>query len=209
MKSLEEVIKYKLNFLPKGIDPFYDIQTYKEESCEKYYREKGLGKFHDIHIKTINENFYEVNLCSSHLDDIELHRISPIKSREYNHFSRIGFYYRYINPLMILFEGTFCYNLTEEEERLFYEREAEEIRLEHEREAEEIRLFYERGVEEGRISQPDSDDNNDEEKEELSINDFKTFKLEECVICLEKEPKVLFCNCGHLCICEKSRSQVR
>ena len=35
------------------------------------------------------------------------------------------------------------------------------------------------------------------------INDYKTFKLEECVICLEKEPKVLFCNCGHICICKK------
>ena len=43
----------------------------------------------------------------------------------------------------------------------------------------------------------------DSEEEELSINDFKTFKLEQCVICLEEEPKVLFCNCGHLCICEK------
>ena len=29
MKSLEEVIKYKLNFLPIGIDPFYAIQTYR------------------------------------------------------------------------------------------------------------------------------------------------------------------------------------
>ena len=28
MKSLEEVIKYKLKFLPAGIDPFYAIQTY-------------------------------------------------------------------------------------------------------------------------------------------------------------------------------------
>ena len=35
------------------------------------------------------------------------------------------------------------------------------------------------------------------------INNYKTFKLEECVICLEKEPKVLFCNCGHICICKK------
>ena len=35
------------------------------------------------------------------------------------------------------------------------------------------------------------------------INYYKIFKLEECVICLEKEPKVLFCNCGHICICEK------
>ena len=46
-------------------------------------------------------------------------------------------------------------------------------------------------------------DSDDEEKEELSINDFKTFKLEKCVICLEEEPKVLFCNCGHICICKK------
>ena len=33
MKSLEEVIKYKLNFLPKGTDPFYDVQTYVFENC--------------------------------------------------------------------------------------------------------------------------------------------------------------------------------
>ena len=31
MKSLEEVIKYKLNFLPEGAEPFYDIQTYTAE----------------------------------------------------------------------------------------------------------------------------------------------------------------------------------
>ena len=43
-----------------------------------------------------------------------------------------------------------------------------------------------------------SDDN---PKEEILINSFRTFKLEQCVICLEKEPKVLFCNCGHICIC--------
>ena len=29
MKSLEEVIKYKLNFLPEGVEPFYAIQTYE------------------------------------------------------------------------------------------------------------------------------------------------------------------------------------
>ena len=31
MKSLEEVIKYKLNFLPKEIEPFYVIQAYVAE----------------------------------------------------------------------------------------------------------------------------------------------------------------------------------
>ena len=30
----------------------------------------------------------------------------------------------------------------------------------------------------------------------------KTFKSNQCVICLVEEPKVLFCNCGHICICE-------
>ena len=34
-----------------------------------------------------------------------------------------------------------------------------------------------------------------------TINDFKTFKSEKCVICLEEEPKVLFCNCSHICVC--------
>ena len=31
----------------------------------------------------------------------------------------------------------------------------------------------------------------------------KTFKSDQCVICLEEKPKVLFCNCGHICICKK------
>ena len=31
----------------------------------------------------------------------------------------------------------------------------------------------------------------------------KTFKTEECVICLSTKPNVLFCGCGHLCICNE------
>ena len=38
MKSLEEVIKYKLNFLPKKTDPFYAIQKYGEKE-HAYSRE--------------------------------------------------------------------------------------------------------------------------------------------------------------------------
>ena len=33
------------------------------------------------------------------------------------------------------------------------------------------------------------------------FNDNKSFKIEKCVVCLEEEPKVLFCNCGHTAIC--------
>ena len=42
----------------------------------------------------------------------------------------------------------------------------------------------------------------EEEDKEKTINDLKTFKLEHCVICLENKPSVLFCNCGHICVCE-------
>ena len=35
------------------------------------------------------------------------------------------------------------------------------------------------------------------------INLFKIFKSEECIICMDKKPNILFCNCGHLCECDK------
>ena len=35
------------------------------------------------------------------------------------------------------------------------------------------------------------------------INDNKMFKTEECLICVENKPNVLFCGCGHLCLCEE------
>ena len=31
----------------------------------------------------------------------------------------------------------------------------------------------------------------------------KILKSDQCAICLQEEPKVLFCDCGHLCICKK------
>ena len=37
----------------------------------------------------------------------------------------------------------------------------------------------------------------------IPINEEKTFKNDLCTICLERIPNVLFCNCGHICVCEK------
>ena len=37
MKSLEEVIKYKLNFLPERINPFYYIQTYAWKNTANFF----------------------------------------------------------------------------------------------------------------------------------------------------------------------------
>ena len=35
------------------------------------------------------------------------------------------------------------------------------------------------------------------------INNNKTFKTEEYLICTENIPNVIFCGCGHLCVCEE------
>ena len=35
------------------------------------------------------------------------------------------------------------------------------------------------------------------------INYSQSFKSNECVICLTNPPNVLFCNCGHLCLCSE------
>ena len=35
------------------------------------------------------------------------------------------------------------------------------------------------------------------------INLFKIFKSDECIICMVDKPNILFCNCGHLCECDK------
>ena len=34
-----------------------------------------------------------------------------------------------------------------------------------------------------------------------TINSIQTFKTDDCVICLTNQPIILFCNCGHLCLC--------
>ena len=35
------------------------------------------------------------------------------------------------------------------------------------------------------------------------INSSLSFKSDECVICLTNPPNVLFCNCGHMCLCSE------
>ena len=59
-------------------------------------------------------------------------------------------------------------------------------------------------------SEPLSEEEGEEESEEVSkeereeekiINKRKSFKSDECVICLTEPPNVLFCNCGHIAIC--------
>ena len=38
---------------------------------------------------------------------------------------------------------------------------------------------------------------------ESPINKERVFKTDKCVVCLEKESNILFCNCGHLIACKE------
>ena len=53
------------------------------------------------------------------------------------------------------------------------------------------------------IDDIDDSINNNNNEEIIPINEEKTFKSDLCAICLEKIPNVLFCSCGHICICEE------
>ena len=43
----------------------------------------------------------------------------------------------------------------------------------------------------------------EESEEEPIINIEKSFKYDEYIICLTNLPNILFCNCGHIAICEE------
>ena len=47
----------------------------------------------------------------------------------------------------------------------------------------------------------EEEEEEEEEEEKEQINTDKSFKSDECVICLTNPPNVLFCNCGHIPIC--------
>ena len=153
-------------------------------------------------IKLIDENYESLDFGTSfdfddRVYDLGEHKISELKKSQDDIYSRVGYYARYTKPFNILFKGSFIHILTEIEER---QREVEARAMEE--------AFYRQEdyyIPDAYPSDETFYDREDDTgiREDFTINDSRTFKLEHCVICLEEEPKVLFCNCGHLCICEK------
>ena len=143
-------------------------------SCDKYYRENGHGKIEWIEIFSFMVDGEILKLGSSSPHD---DRLVDLKEH------RISKFKRYRNAYFSRVGYYACYTAPFKIlfKGYFNHFLTEEERLQREVEIREAEEAYYRGVEE----------------------DFKTFKLEQCVICLEEKPKVLFCNCGHLCICEK------
>ena len=47
------------------------------------------------------------------------------------------------------------------------------------------------------------EDHHESEDEEDNPVTIKAYKEGKCVVCLSNDPEILFCNCGHLCICQE------
>ena len=120
-----------------------------------------------------------------------------------NRFLKKGYCKRFVLPFKLSISGSFHRVLTQEE-IIQEEEEARRTEEEYNREmlAQDDDWWYREMAEE-------ADDglilrvlDRNKKEEELTINDLRTFKIEQCVICLENIPNVLFCNCGHICVCE-------
>ena len=200
MKSLEEVIKYKLNFLPKGTDPFYTIQTHKFDDTENYinlYETKipifstdSLSLVEDItplfiYISSCDKYYRENGYGKIKMINISLDMPNSevlVRGALYDEYRTIC---HYINT----FHNTFD-DLEEENRIAIFKKRLNESFL---------RMgFCIRYIEPFNLQIPIMFI-----KFNVSVNKYKIFKAEECVTCLEEEPKVLFCDCGHLCICKK------
>ena len=220
MKSLEETIKQKCKFLgnsQKHYGLYYftapintsnvirlflihsnieseSIVTLLEEiiplfvyiySCLKYI---GCNGTVDISLKLKFRNskliYKELIDLSGHFLDNPVHEITGIKDS----IKSRGYYNTFSEPFRVEIMLSINYGL-----RLLDSHEEETLTEEFTRE-EEYDSMDEPEYE------PDDEDEEEEEEEEV-INVTKTFKTEECVICIENRPNILFCNCGHLCIC--------
>ena len=65
------------------------------------------------------------------------------------------------------------------------------------------RIEAHHNVNSGSESDESGESDDDSMNKKRIINAEQTFKEDECVICLTEPPNVLFCNCGHICVCEK------
>ena len=197
MKSLEEVIEYKLNFLPKGTDPFYTIQTYKER-IGKYSRPMFLDFYETKNtifskdsfslMEDIIPLFIYISSCNIYYRENGYGKITNMSiSLDIPNFRESGSNYLLMRSYGTLNNRVFD-DSVENRIAMFKECLNESFSLEgfciRYIKPFTIRIYV------------------DFIYFNTFFNQHKIFKSKECIICLEKEPKVLFCDCGHICICK-------
>ena len=193
MKSLEEVIKYKFNFLPKRTDPFHAIQKFKVEigiraSFYKLYETKNAIFSNDSFtlVEDLTPLFIYISSCDKYYRENDHGKILDISITLYIGYKSLMFGC-YLNTYDDEYNDLGEYRIAMIKKRLI---ESISIKGYCERYIEPFKIEITVGF----VSFP------------KSTNNYKTFKSDQCAICLEEKPKVLFCKCGHICICKKCTS---
>ena len=179
MKSLEEVIKYKLNFLPKKTDPFHTIQEYEKEG------NRGCAGFYNLYetkntifsndsftlMEDITPLFIYISSCDKYYRENnygKIERITIIISLpglDSLIFGDLDTYDDEYNDLGEYKIAIIKNRLNENFSRAGYcTRYIEPFKI-------QIYVGFTSFL--------------------TLVNNYKTFKSEQCVICLEEEPKVL------------------
>ena len=48
-----------------------------------------------------------------------------------------------------------------------------------------------------------------EREEENQMKTIESYREEDCVLCFKEKPNILFCKCGHICICKKCKEKYK
>ena len=195
MKSLEEVIEYKYRFMSENIDPLYFVETIdiNNRTLGDFILYISNGYFHNVDNITFLEEIKPllVYFSSCLRYNYNFNRSWFVKNLQF----KIYVPYRHSKKLCNL-EKYFIYsNYTSS-----VLRETNEPRIEY-----GYNTYWNKPVKLRALISIQSPHRERRKEEEIlppPINNFKTFKVEQCVICLDNIPNVLFCNCGHICICE-------
>ena len=180
----------------------YNIEIEQEEQFINTY-----SHVNDLHFKTFinfKEDKFLINDLYKNLKPIITYALSYTRLRKFSNYPNlflmednaiIKYDYEYINcelyvKGLIIMLDTY-YNFHDLDYDLYFCVLAE---LENNNEL--IVLHEEPPPEEPPPEEPTPE-------EHKIINLFKIFKSDECIICMDNKPNILFCNCGHLCICEE------
>ena len=216
MSDVKEEVKNKLKNLLKHnypftmIDDFIDYEDYNtgvETLCFIYETEeipnsdainaKTVNDMHNI-LKPTIEYFKSLNCYTERSDYFNYSYGISIKFfKENGLLENIGLLHLFYDEEgCIMDHYTFC----NEESFQKYKKIPFIIQL-------KFLYHYERDEQEHESENEDEDEQeheNENEDDEI-INYQQTFKSNECVICLTNPPNVLFCNCGHICICKECK----
>ena len=204
MKSLEEVIKQKCKFIGNKRKPYelYNLRSYSYPTTDIRLFLTNMTIESDNIITLLEEMtpllvYIFSCICYCNERGLEFREMyiklkfpnAILTFRDYFNLGR----YHYKTPISIIQD-----NIVELEAsghcmsflapfRLEITLERSLVMLEHEHE----------------LNDYPSDLEDEEDDVIKTINEIKTYKTDECVICLENKNNILFCNCGHICVCEK------